>query len=353
MMPRGKQNLLPFPKANHYPSRVNHLTREQQPMFVPREALTIGFAHPAYQMKTRFDALENGIASFQVHSKGELAERVAEADVVVVSGLWDNGLLDKAGKLRFIQSIGAGTDQFDREAIARRGIRLASAQGVNARAVSQHAMALVLAIARRLPEAHANQARKHWRPMQGDLSLREDELTDKTMLIVGLGGIGGRLAGLAKAFEMKVLGIRRDPAQGANGADAVHGMEDLHRLLPQADFVVLTCPLTPQTRGVIDRAALERMKPTAHLVNVARGGCVVEEDLIAILEARGIEGAALDTTAQEPLPAASPLWTMPNVIVTSHLAGETRRYESNVIEILMDNLDRLWRNEPALRNQIV
>ncbi|WP_375459537.1 D-2-hydroxyacid dehydrogenase [uncultured Enterovirga sp.] len=322
-------------------------------MLPSRDSLIIGFAHPAYQMKSCFDALGTGITCFQVGSKQELADRAHEADVISVSGLWDNELLQRAGKLRFIQSISAGTNQYDREAIAARGIRLASAQGANARAVSQHAMALVLAIARRLPEAHDNQVRKLWRPMQGDFALREDELTDKTMLIVGLGTIGGRLASLAKAFDMKVVGTRRDPAAGANGADSVHGMGDLGGLLPEADYVVLTCPLTSETQDLIGRAELERMKPTAHLVNVARGGCVVEADLIEALQSGRIGGAALDTVVDEPLPASSPLWTLPNVVITSHLAGETRRYEENVLAILMDNLDRLWRGETTLRNQIV
>ena len=134
--------------------------------------------------------------------------------MLVISGLWRNALLDRAPRLRYIQSIGAGTDQFPRETLARRGIRLASARGVNARAVAEHAMALILALSRRLPEARDNQARRVWRGMIGDLARREDELGGKTLLIVGLGDIGGRLARLAKAFDMRVIGLRRDPALG-------------------------------------------------------------------------------------------------------------------------------------------
>ena len=118
-------------------------------------------------------------------------------------------------RLRFIQSIGSGTDQFDKAQLAARGMRLASAAGVNARAVSEHAMSLILALARRLPEARDNQARRFWRGMIGDLTQREDELTGKTLLIIGLGRIGGRLAQLAKAFDMNVIGFRRDPAARA------------------------------------------------------------------------------------------------------------------------------------------
>lgn len=322
-------------------------------MLPPKDQLTICFAHVAYRLRERFTALDTGIASFEVRDPQTLEQRIDEADVLVISGLWDNRLLDRAEKLRFIQSIGAGTDQFPRPELTSRGIRLASARGVNARAVSEHAMALMLALARRLPEARDNQHRRHWRGMIGDLAQREDELAGKMLLVVGLGDIGGRLARLAKAFDMRVVGLRRDPAAGAGAADAVHRMDQLAALLPEADFVALTCPLTPETENLVDAAAFARMKRSASLVNVARGRVVDESALIAALTAGQIAGAALDVTVEEPLPAASPLWEMPQVLVTPHTAGETRRYEDNVIKILRDNLDRLWRGETALRNQVV
>jgi phosphoglycerate dehydrogenase-like enzyme len=318
-----------------------------------KSRLSICFAHVAYQLHERFSALGTGINSFAARDAETLDRRIAEADVLVVSGLWHNGLLDRASRLRYIQSIGAGTDQFPREELARRGIRLASARGVNARAVAEHAMALILALSRRLPEARDNQAKRCWRGMIGDLARREDELAGKMLLIVGIGDIGGRLARLGKAFDMRVVGLRRDPSAGAGAADAVHPMPALLPLLPEADFVALTCPLTAETENLIDAAALARMTPSAFLVNVARGRVVAEPALIDALAARRIAGAALDVTTEEPLPAASPLWEMEHVLVTPHTAGETRRYEDNVIEILRDNLDRLWRGETQLRNQIV
>ena len=220
----------------------------------PKDQLTICFAHVAYQLHERFAALDTGITSFAVRDPETLAGRVSEADVLVISGLWHNGLLDRATRLRFIQAIGAGTDQFPRDDLAKRGIRLTSARGVNARAVAEHAMALILALSRRLPEARDNQTRRVWRQMIGDLSQREDELAGKTLLIVGLGDIGGRLARLAKAFEMRVVGLRRDPAAGRGAADAMHRMGELNSLLPEADVVVLSCPLTPETEKLIDAA---------------------------------------------------------------------------------------------------
>jgi phosphoglycerate dehydrogenase-like enzyme len=214
-------------------------------------------------------------------------------------------------------------------------------------------MALILALSRRLPEARDNQAKRVWRGMIGDLSQREDELGGKTLLVVGLGQIGGRLARLAKAFDMRVVGLRRDPAAGRGAADAVHTMSELKSLLPEADFVALTCPLTKETEKLVDAEALGRMKPSAHLVNVARGRVVDEVALVEALAARRIAGAGIDVTTEEPLAASSPLWGMEQVLITPHTAGETRHYEDNVTEILRDNLGRLWRGEEQLRNQVV
>jgi phosphoglycerate dehydrogenase-like enzyme len=220
-------------------------------MLPPKDKLTICFAHAAYQMKATFDALGTGIANFELRDRAALDRRIGEADVLVVSGLWHDGLVAQGGRLRFVQSIGSGTDQFDKAALAARGIRLASAAGVNARAVAEHALALILALARRLPEARDNQAARVWRGMIGDLTQREDELGGKTLLIVGLGRIGGRLAQLAKAFDMRVVAFRRDLSAGRGAADSVHALAALPEFLPRADFVALTCPLTDATRGVI------------------------------------------------------------------------------------------------------
>ncbi len=322
-------------------------------MLPVKDKLTICFAHVAYRLHERFGALDTGIDSFEVRDGATLERRIGEADVLVVSGLWRNDLLARAPRLRFIQSIGAGTDQFSRDALAQHGVRLASARGVNARAVSEHVMALILALARRLPEARDNQHKRLWRGMIGDLAGREDELGSKTLLIVGLGQIGGRLAQLAKAFDMRVIGIRRDPRAGAGHADAVHGMAELKALLPQADFVALTCPLTPKTEKLIDAEALGRMKPSAYLINAARGRVVDEPALVAALERRQIKGAGIDVTIEEPLAAGSPLWAMEHVLITPHTAGETGRYEDNVLAIMQENLARLWRGETELMNQIV
>jgi len=318
-----------------------------------KERITICFAHVAYQLRERFLERDLGIASFQVRSLDELERRIGEADALAVSGLWRDSLLQHAHKLRFIQSVSAGVDQFGSHALEARGIRLASGQGANECAVAEHAMALILALARRLPEARDNQARRYWRGMVGEIACREDELSGKTLLIVGFGRIGQRLAKLAKAFDLRVLGIRRNPSAGGEGAHAIYGIDRLPGLLPQADLVALTCPLTPETQGLMGSAEFRAMKPSALFVNVARGRCVQEIALIEALSEGCIAGAGLDCFSDEPLAQTSCLWGFANVLITPHTAGETRRYEDNVLDILMENLGRLWAGKLPLKNQIV
>lgn len=315
--------------------------------------LVICFGHPAYQVKSAFDSLGTGIKTFEVKTFDAFESRIGEADVVVVSGFWKNNLLAKAPRLKFIQSISAGINQYDLDVLKAGNVRLASAQGVNKNAVSDHAMSLILAHSRRLTEARDNQAKKFWRPMQADHALREDELAGKTLLIVGLGGIGNRLAKLAKAFDMNVIGVRRNKVADKGHADEVHSFTKLHELLPRADYCVLNCPLTDETRNIIDEAALAKFKKTGYLVNTARGACVDEAALIQALQTNVIEGAALDCTVEEPLAANSPLWTMPNVFITPHTGGETRKYEANIAKILETNLNKLWAGDNDLVNKVL
>jgi phosphoglycerate dehydrogenase-like enzyme len=321
--------------------------------FANKSDIEVLFAHVAYQFPELFNARNSGMRFAVAKSAAEIEAKIGTADVVVVSGLWKNDLVAKAPKLKFIQSISAGTDQYSREVLKAKGIRLASAHGVNANAVAEHAISLILSLSRQLHFLRDAQAEKRWRPMQGDLAIREDEIEGKTLLVVGLGRIGDRLAQFGKAFGMKVIATRRNPSGGNGAADAVHANSDLGKLIPQADFIALTCPLTSETEKLIGAAQLAAMKPTAYLVNVARGKVVDEPALIAALQNRKIAGAGIDVTVEEPLPASSPLWSMPHVIVTPHSAGETKRYEDRVIDLLIENVDRLGRGETTLVNGIV
>jgi phosphoglycerate dehydrogenase-like enzyme len=318
-----------------------------------RQDSTIGFAHAAYQMAEAFERRGAGVRYYQVRTLDDLKERMPETDVLVVSGLWRNELLERAPRLRWIQSIGAGYDQFPLDELRRRGIRLSSARGVNRNAVSEHALAMILALARRLPEARDNQRRHVWRGMISNVPAREDELGGKTLGIVGIGHIGSRTAALAKAFGMRVVATKRTPQTYEGPADEVLSADRVDDLLRQSDFVVLHCPLTEETRGLISGERLALMKPSAYLINVARGAVVDEPAMLDALRRSAIAGAAIDHFYDEPLPADSPFWDMDNVLITPHTAGETQKYEENVVDILLDNLGRLERGETDLQNQIV
>jgi D-2-hydroxyacid dehydrogenase (NADP+) len=321
--------------------------------FPSRGALMIAFAHVAYRAAEEFAARRTGVAYFEVRTLEELERRAREADVLVVSGLWRNTLMASAQKLRFVQSFSAGADQYDKALFAKRGVRLASAQGVNERAVAEHAIALILALTRQLHLARDNQRERRWRGMIGDRALREQELGGKTLVVVGLGRIGTQLAALARAFDMRVIGVRRTARPAPDVADEVVTPTDLARALAVADVVALTCPLTPETEGLISAAALAALKPGALLINVARGKVVDEAALAAALAHGRVGAAALDCFHEEPLPRESAFWAAPNVLITPHAAGETGAYEKNVVDILIDNIERLFRGETALRNQVV
>lgn len=328
----------------------------QEPTAIPfptKVELSICFAHIAYPLQELFARRQTGINHFQVWSQADLDEQIHDAHVLVVSGFWHNELLDLAPNLRFIQSIGAGYDQFPLDTLAERGIRLASAKGVNRNAVSEHAMAMILGLARHLHTGRDHQRAHFWRGMISDVSRREDELGGKTLLIVGLGGIGSRLATLGQAFGMEVVATKRTPATANVTGVEVHTPDKIKELLPRADFVTLTCPLTPETRNLIDAEALGLMKQSAYLINVARGGCVDEPALLDALRQEKIAGAALDHLWDEPLPPDSPFWDEVSAIITPHTAGETRMYEENLFDILLENLNRLWRGEQALQNQVI
>ena len=323
------------------------------PAFPASKDINVLFAHVAYEFAEPFTARTTGMTFEIARTFAELEAKLPNADVLSVSMLWKNELAPKAKKLKLIQSISAGTDQYDRAVLKAHGIRLASAQGVNANAVAEHSLALMLSLSRQLHFLRDQQSARRWRPMQGDRHIREDEIDGKTVLIVGMGRIGQRLAALCKAFRMTVIGTRRDPKAGGGAADEIHADSALLSLIPRADFVVLTTALTPETTGLIGAKQLAAMKPTAFLVNAARGKVCDEAALIVALQGKTIAGAALDVTVEEPLPASSPLWTMPQVIVTPHSAGETVRYEDRVIDLMIVNVGRLQRGEAKLQNDIV
>ncbi|MBF2761522.1 MAG: D-2-hydroxyacid dehydrogenase [Ectothiorhodospiraceae bacterium AqS1] len=315
--------------------------------------LVVHFAHPAYRLAESFARRDSAISHFQTWDRARTLDRLGEGHVLVLSGLWSNEMLEGAANLRYIQVCAAGYDQFDRDCLRAEGILLANGSGVNRNAVGDHAMAMLLALTRQIHSARDRQRERVWRPMISDIGRREEEIEGKRMLIYGLGAIGSRLARLAGAFGIQVIGIKRDLADHDGAADELRPPADFLSLLPEVDILALTCPLTAQTENLVDAAALARMKPTAYLVNVARGRCVDEAALFEALKSGAIAGAGLDTFVEEPLAADSPLWGLENALITPHSAGETRRYEENVIDILLTNIRRLQKGDESLVNRIV
>lgn len=268
----------------------------------------------------------------------------ALANIEIAVGGFPHDLLSKAHHLRWMQQWGAGADWLLRapEAVELDFV-LTSASGVHAIPISEQILAYLLAFARGLHRAICAQVRHEWhRETKGTLF----ELAGQTLLLIGVGAIGGRTAEVAAALGMRALGVRRDPSLNAPGVEAMYAPEHLLDALPEADFVVITAPLTNETRGLIGEPELRAMKSTAYIVNIGRGGTIQEDVLVRALQEGWIAGAGLDVFATEPLPADSPLWDMENVIMTGHYAGMTPRYDERALTIFLENLRRYRAGQP-------
>ncbi len=280
--------------------------------------------------------------------RAEIEAALDEIEIAV--GGFPHDLLPRAHNLRWYQQWAAGADWLLRHPeAADLDFVLTSASGVHPIQITEHIFAMLLAFARRLCRAVRAQERHEWirHNRWGDIF----ELYGKTMVLVGVGAIGARVAEVATAFGMHVLGVRRNPQQSAPEVAAMFAPHQLLEVLPEADFVVLTIPLTHETRGMIGERELRAMKPTAYLINIGRGGLVDEGALIRALREGWIAGAGLDVFETEPLPQDSPLWDMENVIITPHYAGLTPHYHERAMAIFLDNLRRYMAGEP-LRNVV-
>jgi phosphoglycerate dehydrogenase-like enzyme len=271
-------------------------------------------------------------------------------EVEIVAGWFPADLLPKASSLRWYQQWSAGADWLLRhpEAVEASFV-LTSTSGIHDIQITEHVFTFLLAFARELPQAIRAQGNHQWIPIDQHQSLFE--LARQTMLLIGVGAIGERTAQIAKAFGMRVLGVRRDPTVDAPGVDAMFGSDQLLEIVPLADFVVVTVPLTEETRGMIGRPELLAMKETGILVNIGRGGTVDENSLLEALREGWIAGAGLDVFETEPLPETSLLWDLDSVIITSHYAGATPHYNERALDVFLDNMERYTAGRP-LRNVV-
>ncbi|MDR1533896.1 MAG: hydroxyacid dehydrogenase [Planctomycetota bacterium] len=275
-------------------------------------------------------------------------DELARCDAVLARAAtrYDRALLDKAPKLRVIGRYGVGTDNIDLEYCTERGIQVTSALLANMVAVAEHALHFILACAK-----NAYEIEQLFRCGDSNFKVRDThcgvELENKTLGIVGLGKIGRKLAVMARGLSMKVIGF--DPYVARDNApDGVAMLPAIEDLLREADFVSLHLPSTPETNRLFDLSMLKKMKPTAHLINCARGGLVVERDLIEALRRGVIAGAGIDVFEREPPAADNPLLSMRNVAATPHMAGQTKESLARMgVHAAMGIDDVLNGREPA------
>ena len=253
-----------------------------------------------------------------------------------------------AENLRLFACNSAGVDHLPLDALAERGVAVTNASGVHAPNVAEHVLGWVLTFARRLDEGRRRQRRREWRRFQSFT-----ELAGSTATVVGLGAIGQAVAERFAAFDVDTIGVRYSPEKGGS-TDEVVGYDDLPDALPGTDVLVLACPLTETTEGLIGEAELDALPTDAVVVNVARGGVIDTPALVDALRSNALHGAALDVTDPEPLPSDHDLWGFENAFLTPHVAGHTPRYWERRADVLVENLERIAETGEydGLRNQV-
>lgn len=277
----------------------------------------------------------------------KIDEYMPEVEVVLFSPFGERFLVPRilnGPRLRWIQQFGAGANWLmDHPEVVERDIILTNASGVHAIPISEHVLALMLSLARDIQRGLRDQIKHTWNRRH---AVREME--GSTLGLIGVGRIGEKTAEKAKALNMRVLGLRRNPDRTSPWVDEMFGPDNLMEMLPQADWVVISAALTQQTEGMIGERELQAMKNSAYLVNIARGSIVQEKALLKALREGWIAGAGLDVFEEEPLSHDSPLWDMDNVIITAHYAGMTPKYIDRLVEIFTENLRRYQAAEPLI-----
>jgi phosphoglycerate dehydrogenase-like enzyme len=254
--------------------------------------------------------------------------------------------LRAAPSLRWVHAHSSGADRPVYGELLARGVAVTTSSGANAGVVVQTALAGVLMLARCFPQLLEAQRSRSWAPLVGSGLPRD--LAGQTAVIVGWGPIGQGLGTLLSALGLRVVAVRSSDRAAEPPASESVSYERIGEVLPRADWLVLACPLSERTRSLVDAATLARLPAGARLVNVARGEVADEAALIDALQCGALAGAYLDVFAQEPLPAVSPLWALPNVIATPHTAGHSDGNEARVATIFLDNLRRWTQGRPLL-----
>ncbi|MFN0242977.1 MAG: D-2-hydroxyacid dehydrogenase [Planctomycetota bacterium] len=291
-------------------------------------------------------ALAPGVKIVTGLSREQALERAGEAHGIDAR-FATREFLAKAPQLVWVQAMSAGVDRYLAPALVDNdGIVLTNMRGVHGPAIADHAFGMLLALTRDLSFFREQQAARRW-AREGS-GARPIALKGRTLLVVGLGGIGSEVAQRGHGFGMRVIATRRSDAEAPKFVERVGKPEELLALLPEADVVAICVPLTKETERLFDARAFAAMKPGSYLVNVARGKCVDTEALMAALRDKKLAGACLDVTEPEPLPADHPLWTLPNVLITPHVSSDAELTDERSWKLLRENVRRFGAGEPLL-----
>jgi phosphoglycerate dehydrogenase-like enzyme len=266
---------------------------------------------------------------------------IGSADILLTFGAhMADHVLEKGKKLRWIQALGTGVDGIVDRPPFREDVLVTNMHGLHGDSVPEAAIMLMLALARDLPRAMRNRNARKWERYPSQL------MKGKTVGIFGVGAIARSLAPKCRSFGMKVIGIT-SAMRGVEGFDRMVRRDDLEATVGELDFLVLLTPYTAETRGIVGARVLAAMKPSAFLVNLARGGIVDEDALLRALSEKRLAGAALDVFAEEPLPGDHPFWSMDNVIVTPHLGGFHDQYAEQALPTVVDNFRKFLAGDMA------
>ncbi|KRQ96843.1 D-2-hydroxyacid dehydrogenase [Bradyrhizobium valentinum] len=307
--------------------------------------LTIIISHPsaeyfARQIGERFPQVRTIVAP----DPARLERHIHEADALL-GFRFPVELFDRAKKLRWFQSTGAGVDSISPIRDRAGHLMVTNARGIHGDIIADYVMAGATMLHWNLPGFLGDQAQRKWNPRF------VTPLAEKTLGVVGLGSIGAAIARRAKSAGMTVVGAKRDPSVQVEDVDRLFGPGDLTDMLPLCDFVVLAVPATPDTVGLIGALEIACIRCDAFLINIARGNIVVEAELTKALRTGAIAGAMLDVFEREPLQRDSPLWGMPNVIVTPHVSGNPANYEERAFQIIAENIALFMAGQP-LKNSV-
>lgn len=311
----------------------------------PLKALLL--AERAVRYHALLPALPPGITVVPCPGPDDALREGADARALACWGIEPGaaGVIRRLPRLEWVHVLGAGVEGVLTPEVVEGPVVVTNSRGANAPAVAEHALAMVLALARGLHHSLRAQFEGRW---ARDFR-RPFEVAGKTLGVLGYGHIGREVGTRAAALGMRVIAARRQPAPAPGGpGEAGVAFLPVDEVLRQADFLVVALPLTPSTRGLLNGEAIARMKPGSFLVNVARGAIVDEEALVRAIEAGHLAGAALDVFETEPLPPESPLWRLPEVILTAHQAAASPHTMGRAMALFAENLLRFARGEPLL-----